>query len=211
MYFIFKAFFSWNYLHFKCSIVRCSSGHTLEQNVLEYIFNKKIDIQELEMNVIIQEMVQSKYSGVIFTANPQGILNESVIVVGEGLGENVVSDKINTTCYYYNLNDKVYYYEGTKDYLERELIENLISISQEITNIFGDYLDIEYGIVNKKIYILQARNITTIKGENPLILDNSNIVESYPGISLPLTISFVNSVYSGVFEGVSRRVLKNEK
>ena len=181
------------------------------ENVLEYILNKNIDIKELEMNVIIQEMVQSKYSGVIFTANPQGILNESVIVVGEGLGENVVSDKINTTSYYYNLNDKVYYYEGNKDYLERELIENLISISQEITKIFGDYLDIEYGIVNKKIYILQARNITTIKGENPLILDNSNIVESYPGISLPLTISFVNSIYSGVFEGVSRRVLKNEK
>lgn len=181
------------------------------ENVLEYIFNKKIDIGEIEMNVIVQEMVQSQYSGVIFTANPQGILNESVIVVGKGLGENVVSDKINTTSYYYNLNDKVYYYEGKENYLERSIIEELIDISQKITKILGEYLDIEFGIVNNEIYILQARYITTIKGENPLILDNSNIVESYPGISLPLTISFVNSIYSGVFEGVSRRVLKNEK
>lgn len=58
---------------------------------------------------------------------------------------------------------------------------------------------------------MQARFITTISDEKTLILDNSNIVESYPGISLPLTISFVNSIYSGVFEGVSRRILKNEK
>jgi len=44
-----------------------------------------------------------------------------------------------------------------------------------------------------------------------LILDNSNIVESYPNLSLPFTISFVHSVYSGIFESVSRRILKNEK
>ena len=81
-------------------IIECFKS-LYNENVLEYVFNKKINIEELKMNVIIQKMVQSEYSGVIFTANPQGILNESVIVVGEGLGENVVSDKINTTSYYY--------------------------------------------------------------------------------------------------------------
>ena len=39
-------------------------------------------------------MIQSDYSGVIFTANPTGILNEMVIVAGEGLGCNIVEDKI---------------------------------------------------------------------------------------------------------------------
>ena len=191
-------------------IIECFKS-LYNENVLEYVFNKKINIEELKMNVIIQKMVQSEYSGVIFTANPQGILNESVIVVGEGLGENVVSDKIKTTSYYYNLNDKLYYFEGTKDYIKKNQIEELITISQNIEKIFGKYLDIEFGIENNKVYILQARSITTINDSNPLIFDNSNIVESYPGISLTLTISFVESVYSGVFEGVSRRILKNEK
>ena len=181
------------------------------ENVLDYIFEKKIAIEDIKMNVIIQEMVPSEYSGIIFTANPQGILNESVIVVGKGLGEKIVSDKIKTTSYYYNLNDKLYYFEGKNDYLGKEMIEKLITISQKITNLLGKYLDIEFGIVDQKIDILQARRITTISDEKPLILDNSNIVESYPGVSLPLTISFVNSIYSNVFEGVSRRVLKNEK
>lgn len=191
-------------------VIQCFKS-LYNENVLDYVFKKKIDINNLKMNVIIQEMVQSEYSGIIFTANPQGILNESVIVVGKGLGENVVTDKTKTTSYYYNLNDKVYYYEGINDYLNKKQVEELIDISQNITNIFGKYLDIEFGIYNNKVYILQVRNITTIDDSNPLIFDNSNIVESYPGISLPLTISFVNSIYSGVFEGVSRRILKNEK
>ena len=77
--------------------------------------------------------------------------------------------------------------------------------------LLGELLDIEFAIAGGEISILQARNITTIDNQNPLILDNSNIVESYPGISLPLTASFVNVVYSGIFRSISRRVLKNEK
>ena len=34
------------------------------------------------------------------------------------------------------------------------------------------------------------------------VLDNSNIVESYPGITLPLTASFVSIAYRGVFHGL---------
>ena len=163
------------------------------------------------MNVIIQEMVQADYSGVLFTSNPQGLLNESVIVVGKGLGNNVVEDKIDTTTYYYHLTDSVYYYEGKKDYLDSKMIEDLIVLSNKIKKILGDYLDIEFAIEKGKIYILQARPITTLKLEDLIILDNSNIVESYPGISLPLTTSFVQFVYSGVFRGEALRLTHNKK
>lgn len=178
------------------------------ENVLEYC---KVDIFDWKMNVIIQEMVDSNLSGVVFTSNPQGILNESVIVVGEGLGENIVADKVATTSYFYNTTDNVYYFEGKKDYLSKDMIDSLIEISKKIETILGKHLDIEFGIEDGKIYILQARNITTLDDSNPLILDNSNIVESYPNLSLPFTISFVKSVYGGIFESVCRRVLKSKK
>ena len=181
------------------------------ENVLEYIRKNNLDIKDLKMNVIVQEMVEADYSGVLFTSNPQGIMNESVIVVGKGIGENVVQDKIETTTYYYNLTDKVYYYEGNEEYLKNNKIEELIEISSKIKDVLGDLLDIEFAIKDNVIYILQARKITTLNHDTPLILDNSNIVESYPGISLPLTCSFVNNVYGGIFKGVSRRVLKNKK
>ena len=103
-----------------------------------------------------------------------------------------------------------YYYEGKEDLLGYDRIEELISLSKEIQSILGEYLDIEFAIRKNEIYILQARPITTLKVDSPLILDNSNIVESYPGISLPLTISFVEMVYSNVFRGLAFRLTKNQ-
>lgn len=206
----FDTFLNVDKKHLKKKIIECFES-LYNENVLDYIKEKKLSVNHVSMNVIVQEMVPSEYSGIIFTANPQGILNESVIVVGKGLGENVVSDKVKTTTYYYNLTDNLYYYEGKKDILKKETIEKLIKISKEIEETLGKDLDIEFAILKDKIYILQARKITTITRSNPLILDNSNIVESYPNISLPLTCSFVNIIYSGVFRGVSKRILKNDQ
>ena len=180
-------------------------------NVKAYAKRYNISIENTDMNVIVQKMISSEYSGVCFTANPQGILNEMVIVVGKGTGDNVVEDKIDTTSYYYNVTDKIYYYEGKEDILSEELVNRIVKLASEMQPLLGELLDIEFAITGNDIHILQARTITTLSNEQPLILDNSNIVESYPGLSLPLTCSFVNIVYSGIFKSISRRILKNEK
>lgn len=181
------------------------------ENVLTYMEQKGLDISLLKMNVIVQRMVNSDVSGIVFTANPQGILNETVIVAGKGLGENVVSDRIDTTSYYYSLTDDIYYYDGKENLLSDEKVHELIDTSKIICEHIGKYTDIEFAIENDKLFILQARPITTLSDEKPLIFDNSNIVESYPGLSLPLTVSFVDMVYAGVFKDTARRLLKNEK
>lgn len=180
-------------------------------NVAEYAKVNAISLEADDFAVIVQEMVAAELAGVCFTANPQGLLNETVIVVGRGTGDGIVEDKVDTTGYYYNVTDKVYYYEGKEDLLSAETVEKLVKLSQDMQPLLGELLDIEFAVVGDEIFVLQARNITTIDNQNPLILDNSNIVESYPGVSLPLTASFVNIVYSGIFRSISRRVLKNEK
>jgi len=164
-------------------------------------------------SVIIQEMVNSELSGVIFTANPQGILNETVIVVGNGLGNNIVEDKIDTTSYFYNQDDDIYYYEQNNNspVLSEELLKELLNISGQIKEIFNQEMDIEFGIREDEIFILQARPITTLNNKNIIILDNSNIVESYPGISSPLTQSFVKEIYYGIFKNCLNRISKNDK
>lgn len=180
------------------------------ENVLTYMEQIGSDISLLKMNVIVQRMVNSDVSGILFTANPQGILNESVIVAGRGLGENVVSDRIDTTSYYYSLTDDIYYYDGKENLLSDDKVRELIAISKTICGYLGKYIDIEFAIENDKLFILQARPITTISDEAPLLFDNSNIVESYPGLSLPLTVSFVEMVFAGVFKDTARRLLKNK-
>lgn len=181
------------------------------ENVLSYMEHAGLDLSLLKMNVIVQKMVNSDISGIVFTANPQGILNESVIVAGKGLGENVVSDRIDTTAYYYSLTDDIYYYDGCENLLSDETVHELIDTAKRICGILGKYLDIEYAIENGKLYILQARPITTVSDKAPVMFDNSNIVESYPGLSTPLTVSFVEMVYAGVFRDAARRILRNKK
>ena len=181
------------------------------ENVLIYMEQAGLDIGMLKMNVIVQRMVNSDVSGIVFTANPQGILNETVIVAGRGLGENVVSDRIDTTSYYYSLTDNIYYYDGKENLLSDEKVHEIIEISKKITECICKYADIEFAVENDELFILQARPITTISDERPILFDNSNIVESYPGLSTPLTVSFVEMVFAGVFKDAGRRLLKNEK
>lgn len=181
-------------------------------NVLKYCLEKNIEINDLKMSVIIQEMISSEASGIAFTANPRGLLNEMVIVVGEGTGNLVVEDKVPITTYYYNTDDKNYYLEKQEHslVLDKNIIQTLIENINKIKGIFGEFLDIEFALFRGILYVLQVRPITTLKVDKTIIFDNSNIVESYPNITLPLTASFVKEAYYGVFYGLSKRILSNK-
>lgn len=183
------------------------------KNVKDYERINHLDNSN-ENNVIIQEMVQSKLSGVLFTANPIGIVNEMVLIVGYGLGNNIVEDKVSTSSYFYNIDDDNLYYEQQKNTptLSNDILNKLFDLGKRIEKLFDKKMDIEFAIDNNDtIFILQARPITTLDLENPIILDNSNIVESYPGITLPLTQDFVKDIYYKVFKTCDYRVCKNKE
>ena len=220
-----------------CMRIREVLGHGKHPEKTAYFQAHGIAPAALKMHVIIQEMVEPDVSGVLFTVNPQGILNESVIVCGRGAGDQVVEDRADVTTYYYNLADKNGYYEqaGDSPLLTEGEIEELIQSSQQIrallacgmtgesdeafsrntdrasdksfdrnTDVTPDKdFDIEFAIQNHHIYFLQARPVTSIDRTVPaIILDNSNIVESYPGITLPLTQSFIRDAYYQVFKSL---------
>ncbi len=176
-------------------------------NIQAYMQAKGVTA-DATMHVIIQEMVDAELSGILFTANPMGILNETVIVVGKGLGSGVVTDQVHTTAYYYNQDDDLYLYDQREDspVLEESLLRQLIDDGKRIRQLFDSETDVEFAIRDGVIYYLQARPITTLKTQDPIILDNSNIVESYPGISLPLTQDFVKTIYHGIFYNCVLRI-----
>jgi pyruvate,water dikinase len=86
------------------AIKNIKNGFSVD-NVQKYAQTHGISVNKNDGRVIIQEMVPAEYSGIVFTANPLGLLNETVIVVGHGLGNNVVEDKVETTTYYYSHDD----------------------------------------------------------------------------------------------------------
>lgn len=208
----FNTFLNITYNDVISKIKECKETRVTE-GLEKYIKEANLKVEELKINVIVQEMIDAEKSGVIFTANPQGILNETVIVVGNGTGNNVVEDKVNTTTYYYNRNDEIYYYESQENSvtLTNKQVKEIIEIAKKLEKIFGEKLDIEFAIKNDIIYILQARKITTLETKREVVLDNSNIVESYPGISLPLTQSFVKEVYYQIIKSALLRLTNDEK
>ena len=183
--------------------------------------------------VLIQEMLFPEKSGVLFTKNPKGILSEMVVVLGEGLGDKVVEDQENVLTYHYFPGECLYLEgqgagfspekeeekskslasEGRRQKsqslgLEEEELKRLFTLGERIEQLFQKPMDIEFAIEQGKIYILQAREITTLDTHLPIrILDNSNISESFPGICLPLSVSFAKEMYSGIFTSLGRRFL----
>ena len=158
-------------------------------------------------SVIIQEMVKASYSGVIFTSNPKGILNDMVIVVGKGLGENVVGDKEETVTYHC-YREGANYKEGSDILFPEHFVKELEKLGDKIEKLFKKPMDIEFAIEDEKIYILQAREITSLDFDLPVrILDNSNIAESYPGVCKKLTRSFAKEVYTKIFKRLGNRAL----
>ena len=179
---------------------------------------KKAEV--LVEKVLIQEMLFPEKSGVLFTKNPKGILSEMVVVLGQGLGDKVVEDQENVLTYHY-FPGECLYQEGRVQSclseqaqespglgLEEEELKTLFILGERIEQLFQKPMDIEFAIEKGKVYILQAREITTLDMHLPIrILDNSNISESFPGICLPLSESFAGEMYSGIFTSLGRRFL----
>ncbi len=74
----------------------------------------------------------------------------------------------------------------------------------QLQNHFGKYQDIEFAFSNNNLYILQSRPVTSV-GALPdthgqyIVWDNSNIVESYPGLTSPLTFSYIIQLYEKAY------------
>lgn len=169
----------------------------------------RAEISNEKQKIIVQEMINADFSGIIFTSNPLGILNEIVIVIGNGIGNNVVEDKIETANYYYNCDDEQYFYT-LPDGMERistEMLGKLVENALKIKNIFGRAMDIEFAVRENELYILQARPITAFNDSEFIILDNSNISESYPARTLPLTHDFAREIYYRVFKSCVNRII----
>ena len=81
-------------------------------------------------------------------------------------------------------------------------LEALARIGRDVEGLYRFPQDVEWGWREGRFYLLQARPVTTpVRNEDGLlyIWDNSNIVESYGGITMPLTFSFAHHVYHWVY------------
>ncbi|MEL6593507.1 MAG: PEP-utilizing enzyme, partial [Bacteroidota bacterium] len=76
------------------------------------------------------------------------------------------------------------------------LLDELFVATAKLNKLKGHPVDIELAISDDKLYWLQIRPITSPAQSKVIrIWDNANIGENYPGLSMPLTITFARHTY----------------
>ena len=132
--------------------------------ILSYLVNRKIDLNDLKMSVVVQEMVASDKSGICFTIDPvTGNDKTMLIEVSEGLGEDIVSGKTVPEQYHYNWYDNKEVDRASDNKLISEAnVEKYAKVFANIQQQFGYPCDIEFAIKDDELFILQSRRITKL-------------------------------------------------
>jgi len=85
----------------------------------------------------------------------------------------------------------------------------IADLARQASRLFNRPQDIEWAIEDGRLYLLQSRPITSLitladPDGTATLWDNSNIIESYGGITMPLTFSFANRAYEEVYRQFCR-------
>lgn len=154
-----------------------------------YRFEKKMRKDKVSVAVVVQEMVQSEISGIVFTVHPvTRDRNQMVIEAGIGLGEAIVSGQVTPDTYVVHKDDlsildinvseqsfalirgksgglirankPIVKLHGQK--LTGKQIVELAKICKNIEKHYKKPEDIEWALFKGKFYITQSRPITTL-------------------------------------------------
>lgn len=119
---------------------------------------------EDKMGIILQEMIDADYSGVIFSSNPLNYSKKEMIIsYTSGTGEGLVSGKIQGTDILTRITDGRLVYNGTLKFasgLAEELCCSIKALEQKL----GYPIDVEWAIKDESIVYLQCRPVSSITG-----------------------------------------------
>ena len=149
--------------------------------------------------IVVQQMFDSQVSGVIFTTDPVSGRDVIVIEAGYGLGEGVVSGSVDVDRYYVDKHDGSVssVHVGNKAFMVKQHasgkgtsivpVENNLrdvpclkkkdiraNIAMALEDHYALSQDIEFGIANGKVRILQTRPVTT-RGTGQALLTGEKV------------------------------------
>ncbi len=194
---------------------------------------RELEAQPVEAGVVVQEMVDPRAAGVLFTVDPaNGDPSAVVLSAGLGLGEGVVADLVETDTWFLDKASGAVRREAVRLKTHRVVFDaergrgtrlepvpaaeqaapalseeertQLLEVARRLEERRGGPQDVEWAIDREgTLHLLQTRPVTAVAKDAPRgrerIFDNSNVVEGYPGVTTPLTYSFVRAGYEVIF------------
>ncbi len=152
-----------------------------------YRTRNRVPQDDISLAVVVQAMVESQVSGVLFTANPlTGQRAQTVIDAAFGLGEALVSGKVEPDHYVVDaasgqilektLGAKLLSIHskagGGTQHVEQprkqqqaladEQVRALAQLGRRVAELYGESQDIEWAWAGEQLYLLQSRPVTSL-------------------------------------------------
>ena len=178
--------------------VRASAYST---GALKYMEENKIDPGSIKMAVIVQHMVNSKYSGISFSKNPLTGLTEIIIEACSGRGDNIIAKGFSPHRWIQKWDTWIQ--QPANSDIPADLITEVAEKTKNIAKKFKKAVDIEWAYDGSKLYFLQVRPITT--SDIP-IYSNRISKEMLPGIIKPLVWSVNTGMINKVWVNILRTI-----
>ncbi len=199
------------------------------ERALAYRKENGISLKAPGVAVVLQRMVDPETSGVLFTCDPMTEDTEKYVVSAVyGAGEGLVSGALDADTYWIDADSgeiatqeiackkhafrsgpsgeckKVAVAKNMRETpcITSKEIQTLHKLGKKLVEFYGRPQDIEWASDGSQIYLLQTRPVTTIKNNLtgfPNLWDNSNIAESYGGLTSPLSFTFALHNYKNVY------------
>ncbi len=177
------------------------------ERILAYRLVNNLSFLPTPPAVLIQRMINADAAGVAFGANPiTGQRHFAIVSAVSGMGDVLVSGECDADAFHVNREGEIVMQKlaGNSAVLSDQQIKEIASMVGACNQHFNRPQDIEWAIENGQLWLLQSRPITTLSkiadpdgGLN--LWDNSNIAESYGGVTSPLTFSFARRAYEEVY------------
>jgi phosphohistidine swiveling domain-containing protein len=210
--------------------VRQCWASVFSPHALAYLRQLGVSSEPL-VGIVLQRMVPADVAGVLFTVNPlTGDPGELVINANYGLGCSVADGKVSPDTLRVDKatgqpRDRVVGDKATRmvpdaegglreeevpdaersvECLHDVWVEELIRLGRRIEEHFGDARDVEWAFAEGRLFVLQARPVTTTRkaaarrrarrrgpatDRSRIVWSNVNVGEALPGVATPLTWS----------------------
>jgi len=210
------------------SIKLCWASGFSERGLV-YRKNNNLDLNKISVSVVLQKMIDPEKSGVLFTCDPVAQKTDRYVISSVyGVGEGLVSGALQADSFWISaetggliesdiVEKQNQMKAGAQGHcqlipltapqmnspsLESEELRQLWQAGQKINQHFNRPQDIEWAFDKGRLYILQSRPVTNLDSDlvgYPNLWDNSNIIESYGGLTSPLSFSFALRNYKAVY------------
>ncbi len=203
----------------------------LSDRALLYRAVNGLGLDAARMAVVVQAMVASAAAGVAFTADPvSGREDRVTISANFGLGTSVVDGSAAVDTWQIGADGEIAERaiavktvsvapdaergEGTvrlgigtdvagTPALSDEQARRIAALARQLAGRRGAPQDVEWALDDDgAVHVLQTRPLTSPPAARTTTFDNSNLVESYPGLTSPLTFSLMRRAYRENFRGL---------